>query len=129
MPGQRGPVPVPLQDGQTDVTQNILNTLNTHGGPLIASENFPKIPRNEIKAALDRLGSRSMVEYKAKDTEVIKLTPEGEEICDEGSHEWKVWHAVQEKGKLEMKDLAVSHWRSRGPARMQINLGHLLLIH
>lgn len=108
MPGQRGAVPVPLKDGQTDVTRLILDTLATSDTtPLVTSVTFPSIPRNDIKAALDRLASRSMVEYDTKDTEIVLLTQEGKEICDEGSHEWKVWHAVHERGKLEMKDLVV----------------------
>lgn len=108
MPGQRGPVPVPLQDGQTDVTKLILDTLATKDStPVLTSAEFPSIARNEIKAALDRLASRYMVEYMAKDTEIVLLTQEGQEICDEGSHEWKVWRAVKDKGKIEIKDLVV----------------------
>ena len=107
MPGQRGPVPVPLQDGKTDATQVLLDTLDTaKTTPLLTNVEFPTIPPKEIKAALDRLASRSMVTYKAKDTEIVLLTTEGKEIVDEGSHEWKVWHAVKEQGKLDMKELA-----------------------
>ncbi|KAL9058250.1 MAG: hypothetical protein Q9162_001849 [Coniocarpon cinnabarinum] len=104
--GQRGPVPVPLQDGHTDVTQLLLDTLDRKGAePIVTSTEFPSIPRAEIKAALDRLASRSMVQYTTKDTEIVLLTSEGQEICDGGSHEWKVWHAVKEKGSIEMKEL------------------------
>ena len=112
MPGQRGPVPVPLQDGQADVTQLILDKLaTTDAYPVLTSVEFPSIPRQEIKAALDRLASRSMVDYKAKDTEIVLLTSEGEQICAEGSHEFKVWHSIKERGQVDMKDLVVSHTR------------------
>ena len=108
MPGQRGPVPVPVKDGETDVTQLILDTLATKDvTPIFTSAEFPSIPRNEIKAALDRLASRSMIEYQTKDAEIILLTQEGEEICDQGSHEWKVWNAVKRSVRLEMKNLVV----------------------
>lgn len=107
MPGTRGAVPVPLQDGARDVTQLILDLLD-HKPLLQTGEDFPTIPQSEIKAALDRLASRQMVQYETKDTEQIALTPEGQMICDEGSHEYKVWDAVRRHKKLEMKDLAVS---------------------
>lgn len=107
MPGQRGPVPVPLHDGVRDVTKEILNHLATKS-ELETSSEFPDVPQNEIKAALDRLASRAMIDYKPIDTEVVLLTPEGQSICDEGSHEWKVWDAIKRKGKIEMKDLIVS---------------------
>lgn len=105
MPGQRGPVPVPLKEGTRDFTQEILDTLDQKDEPLVTSTTFPDIPRNEIKAALDRLASRSMVTYMTQDEEQVLLTPEGKEICETGSHEYKVWDAVQRSGKLEMKDL------------------------
>ena len=107
MPGQRGPVPVPLHDGVRDVTKEILEHLSLKPEFETSSE-FPQIPQNEIKSALDRLASRSMVEYKSIDAEIVLLTAEGQSICDEGSHEWKVWNAVKSKGKIEMKDLQVS---------------------
>ena len=98
---------MPLHDGVRDVTKEILEHLSLKP-ELETSSEFPQIPQNEIKSALDRLASRSMVEYKSIDTEVVLLTPEGQTICDEGSHEWKVWDAVQRNGKIEMKDLQVS---------------------
>lgn len=107
MPGQRGPVPVPLHDGARDVTKEILDHLESKT-ELETSTEFPNIPQNEIKAALDRLASRAMLEYKSIDTELVLLTAEGQMICDEGSHEWKVWNAVKAKGKIEMQDLEVS---------------------
>jgi phenylalanyl-tRNA synthetase alpha chain len=98
---------VPLRDGTRDVTQLILDTLDEQP-EINSTETFPEIPQDEIKAALDRLKSRLMLEYDVVDNEQVELTPEGQTIADTGSHEWKVWDAVQKAGKMEMKDLAVS---------------------
>lgn len=104
MPGQRGPVPVPLHDGGRNLTQEVLDLLDTKE-PILTNEDFPSIPQNEIKAALDRLGSRQMLVYETQDSELVLLTSEGQTICDEGSHEYKVWDAVQQRGKLPLKEL------------------------
>ena len=106
MVGTRGPVPVPLRDGDRDVTQQILDMLDEKP-ELNSSSDFPQLPQAEIKAALDRLASRSMIEYKTEDKEEVVLTKEGQTICDEGSHEFKVWSAVSSKGKIPVKELAV----------------------
>ena len=107
MPGARGPVPVPLQDGNRDLTREILAGIDSKGS-ISSSEDFPDIPQAEIKAAIDRLASRSMIEYDTTDREVVLLSKEGEQICAEGSHEYKVWDAVRQKGKISIKDLPVS---------------------
>lgn len=104
MPGQRGPVPVPLHNGTRDLTLEILETLETTD-PIQSSTHFPQIAQAEIKAALDRLASRSMVEYDTADTEVVVLTGEGSQIANEGSHEYKVWKAVKDAGSLPLKEL------------------------
>lgn len=101
-------MPVPLQDGTRDVTQQILDRLDTKPS-FVTSNEFPEISQNEAKAALDRLASRSMVQYTTQDSERLSLTPEGQTICDQGSHEYKVWDAVHKAGKLDMKDLVVRH--------------------
>ena len=106
MPGQRGPVPVPLHEGGRDLTLQILELLDEKE-PIQTKEDFPETPQNEIKAALDRLASRSMLAYETQDAEQVLLTPEGQTICDEGSHEYKVWDAVQQRGKLPLKELPV----------------------
>lgn len=108
MPGTRGAVPVPLRDGTRDVTQLILDTLDEQP-EINSTETFPQIPQDEIKAALDRLKSRLMLEYDSVDKEQVELTGEGQTICDSGSHEWKVWDAIKSAGKIEMKDLVVSY--------------------
>ena len=86
--GTRGPVPVPKKTDDRDVTQDVLDRLDQKQ-PLQTSEDFPSIPQAEIKAALDRLASRSMVEYQAHDTEQVLLTQEAETIVADGSHEYK----------------------------------------
>ncbi|KAK5165903.1 Phenylalanyl-tRNA synthetase, beta subunit, cytoplasmic [Saxophila tyrrhenica] len=105
MPGTRGPVPVPMQaNGTSDLTSEILRTLESNQ-PLHTAETFPHASQAEIKAALDRLASRGMVEYDTNDAEQVVLTEEGQQICDEGSHEWKVWEAVKSKGRIPIKEL------------------------
>ncbi|KAK4987836.1 Phenylalanyl-tRNA synthetase, beta subunit, cytoplasmic, partial [Elasticomyces elasticus] len=102
MPGTRGPVPVPLGD----LTQQILDKLETTAP--FNTDSGLDASQSEVKAALDRLASRSMVAYETKDTEQVLLTDEGQTICDQGSHEFKVWDAVTRKGKIAVKDLAAA---------------------
>lgn len=102
MPGQRGPVPV--LDGARDITKEILKALDVHS-TINTAEVFPNVPQAELKAALDRLASRSMVVYDTHDTEIPILTSEGRGIAQGGSHEYKVWEAVKQKGKLGLKEL------------------------
>lgn len=104
--GTRGPVPVPVQTEERNVTQDVLDLLDTKQ-PLQTSEDFPSISQAEIKAALDRLASRSMVEYQAHDSEQVILTQEAESIVAEGSHEYKVWKAVKDAGKVPIPELKV----------------------
>lgn len=107
MPGTRGPVPVPLRDGSRDLTQQLLEALDRQP-ELQTSKDFGDVPQAEIKAALDRLASRQMVQYDTSDSEQVLLTAEGKMICDQGSHEYKVWDAVRKRGKLGIKELPVS---------------------
>ncbi|KAF2875821.1 tRNA synthetases class II core domain (F)-domain-containing protein [Massariosphaeria phaeospora] len=102
--GTRGPVPVPLESQDRNLTQEILDLLDTKP-TLQSSDDFPAISQAEIKAALDRLASRSMVEYQSHDSEQAILTPEAESIVAEGSHEYKVWDAVRQAGKIPIKEL------------------------
>ena len=105
MPGTRGPVPVMAQaNGVQDLTSQILSTLDSRE-TIDTAETFPQASQAEVKAALDRLASRGMVQYETNDTEQVVLTGEGQQICDEGSHEWKVWEAVKSKGRIPIKDL------------------------
>lgn len=99
----RGPVPI-LEE--RNLTQEVLDLLDTKE-PLRTSEDFPSIPQAQIKAALDRLASRSMLEYQAHDSDQVVLTPESESIVANGSHEYKVWKAVKDAGKIPIKELPV----------------------
>ena len=102
MPGQRGPVPV-LDDAR-DITKEILKALDVHS-TIHTAQVFPNVPQAALKAALDRLASRSMVVYDTHDTEIPTLSSEGKSIVQGGSHEYKVWDAVRQRGKLGLKEL------------------------
>ncbi|KAL1991487.1 hypothetical protein VTN49DRAFT_4795 [Thermomyces lanuginosus] len=77
-----------------DVTASVLDALAASEGPILSTDAFPSIPSLTVKSALDRLASRSMVEYETIDREVVVLTEEGESIAANGSHEAKVFEAV-----------------------------------
>ncbi|KAK4628370.1 Phenylalanine--tRNA ligase alpha subunit [Fulvia fulva] len=107
MVGQRGAVPVPVANGSQDLALDILQLLSTQQ----AFDTETALPQNtqaEIKSALDRLASRSMVTYDTNDSEQVVLTAEAEQIVAEGSHEYKVWQAVKQAGRLSPKDPALS---------------------
>lgn len=59
-----------------------------------------------------------MVEYQTNDAEQAVLTKEAEAIVAEGSHEFKVWDAVREAGKISIKELPVGtlHMDTSGPS-------------
>lgn len=116
MPGTRGPVPVPLEQGGRDLTQQVLDLLDAKS-TLHTNQDFPSVPQIEIKAALDRLGSRQMLTYETEEKEEVQLTAEGQQIANEGSHEYKVWAAVKEKGGLPLKELPVRNTMSDRCAR------------
>ena len=110
MPGTRGAVPVPLTRNSSrprDLTKEILSLLETKS-QLHTAEDFPNVSQAEIKAALDRLASRQMIQYDTSDSEKFLLTEEGQTICDEGSHEYRVWETVKRKGRIGIKELPVS---------------------
>jgi phenylalanyl-tRNA synthetase alpha chain len=106
MPGTRGPVPVPLESQNRNLTQDVLDLLDTKD-TLHTNEDFPASPQAEIKAALDRLASRSMVEYKSLNSDRVALTPESQDIVERGSHEFRVWKAIKEAGNVSIKELPV----------------------
>jgi len=105
-PGTRGPVPIPHEAQNRNVTQEVLDILDSKS-PFHTSEDFASISQKDIKAALDRLASRSMVSYETKDSEKALLTAEAEDIVEKGSHEYRVWSAVKEAGKIPIKELPV----------------------
>src|SRR5277367_755311 len=84
-----------VQDGQNgDLTSKILHALD-HKEPLLSAEAFPSAKSTDVKSALDRLGSRSMVAYETIDREEPVLEAEGQDITANGSHEARVFEALQ----------------------------------
>lgn len=105
MPGVRGPVPVPLKENGRDLTQQILDVLDEKSS-FKSDEQFADISQIPLKAAIDRLSSRGMVVYETQNAENVVLEKEGLEIASNGSHEYNVWKAVKEAGKIAIKELS-----------------------
>ncbi|KAJ5628942.1 Phenylalanine--tRNA ligase alpha subunit [Penicillium lividum] len=78
----------------SDMTAQILDSLSKSDAPILSNEAYPSTPSLNVKSALDRLGSRQMIEYETLEKDVVILSPEGEEIASNGSHEAKVFAAV-----------------------------------
>ena len=76
-----------------DLPSEILQALSK-ADPILSVETFPNVPFDSLRAALDRLASRSMVEYEQIEREEALLEPEAEEIVRYGSHEARVFDAV-----------------------------------
>ena len=107
----RGPVPVSVSDPvKRDLAQQVLDRLDVEP-TLHTRKAFPDVSQPEIKAALDRLASRSMIVYETSEREIAILTDEARTIVAEGSHEFKVWHAVKRNGSLPLKELPVGERR------------------
>ncbi|KAK4115296.1 hypothetical protein N656DRAFT_787828 [Canariomyces notabilis] len=88
-----------------DLTSEILHALSDKD-PVLSAETFPQVPFESIKAALDRLASRSMVTYEQVEREEATLEPEAEVIVSHGSHEARVFEAVREAlDGLSIQDL------------------------
>ncbi|KAH8815111.1 phenylalanyl-tRNA synthetase-like protein alpha chain [Xylogone sp. PMI_703] len=79
---------------QIDLTAEVLQKLSKHE-PLLSAEAFPSIKSVEVKSALDRLASRSMVTYETIEREEAVLEEEAEEIAANGSHEARVFEALK----------------------------------
>src|SRR4051812_8478523 len=82
------------QKSQGKLTSDILQTLSQNDG-ILSSETFPSQKSADVKSALDRLSSRSMITYKTIDREEAVLEPEAQEIAANGSHEARVFEAVR----------------------------------
>jgi phenylalanyl-tRNA synthetase alpha chain len=78
----------------SDLTKAVLDALHESDAPILSTDAFPSIPPATVKGALDRLETREMVKFETINTDVITLTPEGEEIAANGSHEAKVFAVV-----------------------------------
>ncbi|KAI0451078.1 phenylalanyl-tRNA synthetase alpha chain [Xylaria acuta] len=84
----------PLAEGG-ELTSRILDALDKTEPPLLSAESFPACNSADLKAALDRLASRHMVEYETTQREEAHLEAEGELIAAHGSHEARVFGALR----------------------------------
>jgi phenylalanyl-tRNA synthetase alpha chain len=82
----------------SDLISQVLNALDKNS-PILSSDAFPNVPFAELKATVDRLSSRSMVEYKQLEREEAILEPEGKAIAETGSHEARVFAALSKAMK------------------------------
>lgn len=88
-----GPATTPAPAG--DLAAQILQALSTQS-PIQSADAFPAVPFQELKAALDRLGSRSMISYETIEREEAILEAEAEQIATHGSHEARVFEALKQ---------------------------------
>jgi phenylalanyl-tRNA synthetase alpha chain len=90
---------------QDDLPSEILQLLSKHE-PILSSEALPSQKAADVKGALDRLASRSMVKYDTIDREEAILEDEGAEIEANGSHEARVFEALRKAVEgLTVKEL------------------------
>jgi phenylalanyl-tRNA synthetase alpha chain len=83
-------------DGSSrDLTTDILVALSKND-PVLSAETFPDLAFVALKAALDRLASRSMIVYTPIERDEAILEPEGEQIAQHGSHEARVFEALRQ---------------------------------
>ncbi|PSR82168.1 tRNA synthetase class II core domain-containing protein [Coniella lustricola] len=88
-----------------DLTTEILQTLSKTS-PIQSQEAFPQSSFGELKAALDRLASRSMVTYEQIEKDEFILEAEAEQIVANGSHEARVFEALRQAVEgLSVQDL------------------------
>ncbi|KAI1078148.1 tRNA synthetases class II core domain (F)-domain-containing protein [Whalleya microplaca] len=88
-----------------DLTSEILQALS-QTDQISSAETFPHVPFDSLKAALDRLSSRSMVTYEQVEREEASLEPEAVSIVSHGSHEARVFDAVHKAlDGLSIQDL------------------------
>jgi phenylalanyl-tRNA synthetase alpha chain len=94
------------QNGQQgDLPSEILQLLSRRD-PILSSEAFPSQKSADVKSALDRLASRSMIGYDTIDREEAILEGEGVEIEANGSHEARVFEALRKSVEgLTVKEL------------------------
>ncbi|KAL3961982.1 hypothetical protein ACCO45_003505 [Purpureocillium lilacinum] len=78
-----------------DLTSQILLALSK-ASPIQTADAFPDAQFQDVKAALDRLGSRSMITYETIEREEALLEPEAEQIAEHGSHEARVFEALKQ---------------------------------
>jgi phenylalanyl-tRNA synthetase alpha chain len=81
-------------DHSGDLQSKILLLLNKKE-PILSSDALPSQPPAVVKAALDSLKSRSMVDYETINHEELVLEAEAEDILANGSHEVRVFEALR----------------------------------
>ncbi|ERS98608.1 phenylalanyl-tRNA synthetase alpha chain [Sporothrix schenckii 1099-18] len=84
-----------MSSAKDDLTTAVLRAL-ADVESLVTSEAFPNEKTIDIKAALDRLRSRSMLAYETLERDEYLLEPEGEQIAANGSHEARVFEALRQ---------------------------------
>lgn len=90
----------------TELTLQILEVLSQAQDSVRSDDAFPSVPSETIDSELRRLSSRNMVNFEQKDDSGWFLTPEGEDIVANGSHEARVFEAVQKAAAgLTLTDL------------------------
>ncbi|KAJ2905055.1 hypothetical protein MKZ38_006448 [Zalerion maritima] len=77
-----------------DLATEILAALDKQE-PILSAQAFPTLKFAEVKSALDRLASRSMVTYETIEKEEAILEPEAQTIAANGSHEARVFEALR----------------------------------
>jgi phenylalanyl-tRNA synthetase alpha chain len=98
-------MPSPLE-AKPDLAEQVLDALS-HNDTITSALQFPTTSQAELKAALDRLRSRSMIDYEQLTQSHVVLGEEGQNICASASPEYTVWKAIRDKGKVGVKELAV----------------------
>lgn len=90
---------------QGDLPSEILQLLSKTD-PILSSVAFSSQKSADVKSALDRLASRSMIKYETIDREEAILEDEGVEIEANGSHEARVFEALRKAVEgLTVKEL------------------------
>lgn len=88
-----------------ELALEILQALSK-SSPIQTQDAFPQSTFNELKAALDRLASRSMVTYEQIEKDEPRLEAEAEQIVANGSHEARVFEALRQAVEgLSVQDL------------------------
>lgn len=88
-----------------DLPSEILLALSK-SDPILSQEAFPNATFAEVKAALDKLASRSMITYQTIENDEATLEPEAEGIVAHGSHEARVFEALRQAVEgLTVQDL------------------------
>ena len=104
---------------QGDLPSEILQLLSKQD-PLLSAEAFPSLKSTEVKAALDRLASRSMVTYETIEREELVLEAEAEGIVAHGSHEARVFEILSK----EMEGLTLAQLE-KSMSKEEVQVGQM----